>query len=88
MGWTRKVNPVNQRKIFETGLAKMKFIPKQNLLASALAPPNAAAALALIVSPLSVAVAIFLVLEKDRLFAGLVRLSSGPLQNTLNQVAP
>ena len=50
---------------------------------SLLAPPNATATLALMVSALAVAGAIFLILEMDRPFTGVVRISSEPMQNAL-----
>ena len=55
---------------------------------SLLAPPNATANLALIVSALSVAGAIFLILELDRPFGGLIRVSSDPMLHALSQLAP
>jgi hypothetical protein len=54
---------------------------------SLLAPPNATATLALLVSALSVAGAIFLILELDRPFGGLIQISSEPMGNVLNQMA-
>jgi len=54
---------------------------------SLLAPPNATATVALMVSALSVAGAIFLILELDRPFAGLVRIPSDLLLNVLNHSA-
>ncbi|MEI8042775.1 MAG: hypothetical protein WCL11_15290 [Verrucomicrobiota bacterium] len=50
---------------------------------SVLAPPNATAALALFASALSVAGAIFLILEMDRPFTGLIQVSSEPLATAL-----
>jgi hypothetical protein len=55
---------------------------------SLLAPPNATANLALIVAALSVAGAIFLILELDHPFGGLVRISSEPMQHALMPLAP
>jgi hypothetical protein len=55
---------------------------------SLLAPPNATATLALMVSALAVAGAIFLILEMDRPFTGLVRISSEPMQNALKPLSP
>jgi NADH:ubiquinone oxidoreductase subunit 4 (subunit M) len=52
------------------------------------APPNATANLALIVSALSVAGAIFLILGLDRPFGGLIQISPVPMQNALIQLAP
>jgi hypothetical protein len=54
---------------------------------SMLAPPNATATGAMLVSALSVSGAILLILELDRPFAGLIRISSQPLVNALNQLA-
>jgi len=54
---------------------------------SLLAPPNATATGALILSALSVAGAILLILELSRPFTGLIRLSGEPLRNALNQPA-
>jgi membrane-bound ClpP family serine protease len=53
---------------------------------SLLAPPNATATLALMVSALAVAGAIFLILEMDRPFTGVVRISSEPMQNALKPI--
>jgi hypothetical protein len=53
---------------------------------SPLGPPNAAADLALIASALSVAGAIFLILELDEPFGGLIRVSSEPMQNALSHL--
>ena len=52
---------------------------------SLLAPPNATASLTLMVSALSVAGALFLVLELDQPFGGLLRISSDPMRNALSQ---
>jgi hypothetical protein len=52
---------------------------------SLLAPPNATATIALLVSTLSVAGAIFLILELDHPFGGLIRISSQPMLNALKQ---
>jgi len=54
---------------------------------SLLAPPNVTATLALLISALSVAGAIFLILELDRPFGGLIRISSQPMLNALSQFA-
>jgi len=54
---------------------------------SVLAPPNATAILALMVSALAVSGAIFLILELDQPFGGLIRISSQPLLNALHQLA-
>ena len=53
---------------------------------SLLAPPNATANLALMVATVSVAGAIFLILGLDHPFGGLVRISSEPMLNALNQL--
>jgi len=54
---------------------------------SILAPTNAPAITALVVSALSVCGAIFLILELDQPFGGLIGLSSQPLRNALAQLA-
>jgi len=54
---------------------------------SVLAPPNTTASLALLVAAISVAGAIFLILELDQPFGGLIRISSEPMLNALNQLA-
>ena len=51
-----------------------------------LAPRNATAFVALIVCALAIASAIFLILELDHPFDGLLRLSSGPLRSALTQL--
>jgi hypothetical protein len=53
---------------------------------SMLAPTNAPAVLALLISALSVCGAIFLILELDRPFGGLIGISSEPLVKALAQV--
>jgi hypothetical protein len=53
---------------------------------SVLAPPNATAILALMISALAVSGAIFLILELDQPFAGLIRISSEPMVNALSQL--
>ena len=50
---------------------------------SLIAPPNATARFALIASALCVSGAIFLILELDRPFDGLLRISSDPMQTAL-----
>jgi len=50
------------------------------------APSNATATLALIVSAFSLAGAIFLILEMDQPFTGLIRISSKPLVNALDEI--
>jgi hypothetical protein len=52
---------------------------------SLVAPANATAILALLVSALSVSGAIFLILELDRPFGGFIQVSSEPLLNALHQ---
>ncbi len=52
---------------------------------SLVSPPNATAALALTVAALSVSGAIFLILELDHPFGGLIQISSEPMQNALTQ---
>ena len=54
---------------------------------SALAPPNITPMLALIVSAVAVSGAIFLILELDQPFGGVIRISSEPMVNALNQLA-
>jgi len=54
---------------------------------SVLAPPNATAILALMVSALAVSGAIFLILELDQPFGGLIRISSQPMLNALHELA-
>lgn len=53
---------------------------------STLAPPNVTAIFALIVSAVAVSGAIFLILELDQPFGGVIRISSEPMVNALNQV--
>jgi hypothetical protein len=55
---------------------------------SLLAPQNATATLALLASACSVAGAIFLILEMDQPFTGLIQISNEPLMNALHQIAP
>ena len=54
---------------------------------SVLAPPNTTVIFALMVSALAVSGAIFLILELDQPFGGLIRISSEPMLNALNQLA-
>jgi hypothetical protein len=54
---------------------------------SVLAPPNATVMFALMVSALAVSGAIFLILELDQPFGGLIRISSEPMLNALHQFA-
>ncbi len=54
---------------------------------SLLAPPNATTTLALVSAALSVAVAVFLVVELDHPLGGMIRLSSEPMLNALNHFA-
>ncbi len=53
---------------------------------SLIAPPNATTALALIASAFSVACAIFLILELDHPFGGLIHIPSEPLINVLTHL--
>lgn len=53
---------------------------------SVLAPPNATTVLALMVSALAVSGAIFLILELDQPFGGLIGISSEPMLNALHQL--
>ena len=53
---------------------------------SVLAPPNATTLLALTVSALAVSGAIFLILELDEPFGGLIGISSEPMLNALHQI--
>src|SRR5262249_13710096 len=53
---------------------------------SALAPPNITPMLALIVSAVAVSGAIFLILELDQPFSGVIRIPSEPMVNALHQV--
>ena len=55
---------------------------------SLLAPPNATANLALMVAALSVAGAIFLILEMDHPFSGLIQVPSEPMLNAIKQLIP
>jgi hypothetical protein len=52
---------------------------------SLFAPSNATTYLALVISAVSVAGAIFLILELDRPFSGMVRISSDPMVNALRE---
>ena len=54
---------------------------------SVLAPPNATTILALMVSAVAVSGAIFLILELDQPFGGVLRISSDPMVNALSQIA-
>lgn len=53
---------------------------------SLLAPPNLTAAMALVVSALSVSAALLLILELDRPFGGLIRIPNESLMNTMRQL--
>jgi hypothetical protein len=53
---------------------------------SLVAPPNGTANFALIAAALCVAGAIFLILELDQPFGGLLRISSEPMLNVLRQL--
>jgi hypothetical protein len=50
------------------------------------APPNAVACIALLVCALAVSSAVFLILELDRPFGGLIQISSAPLRDALGQL--
>jgi hypothetical protein len=52
---------------------------------SVLAPPNATVIFALMIAALAVAGAIFLILELDQPFGGLIRISSEPMLNAIHQ---
>jgi hypothetical protein len=54
---------------------------------SLVAPPNATTTLALVASAFSVACAIFLILELDQPFGGLIHIPSEPLINVLSHLA-
>ena len=54
---------------------------------SLVAPPNATTALALFASAFAAACAIFLILELDHPFGGLIRIPSEPMLNALNTIA-
>jgi hypothetical protein len=54
---------------------------------SVLAPPNATTILALMVSAIAVSGAIFLILELDQPFGGVIRISSEPMLKALHQLA-
>jgi hypothetical protein len=54
---------------------------------SVLAPPNVTTMLALTISALAVSGAIFLILELDQPFGGVIRISSEPVVNALTQPA-
>jgi len=54
---------------------------------SVLAPPNVTTMLALTISALAVSGAIFLILELDQPFDGVIRISSEPMLNALHQFA-
>ena len=56
--------------------------------ASMLAPPNATTLCALAAAALSVAVAVFLILELDQPFTGVLRISSAPIEAALHQLTP
>jgi hypothetical protein len=56
--------------------------------ATVLAPPNPTTLIALAAAVCSVVVAIFLILELDQPFSGMLRLSSAPFQYALPQLGP
>jgi hypothetical protein len=53
---------------------------------SLIAPQNATATFALMISAVSVATAIFLILELDRPFSGMLRIPNEPMRNVLSQL--
>jgi hypothetical protein len=53
---------------------------------SLLAPTNATSTLALVAGAFSVACAVFIILELDYPFAGIIRIPSDPMTNVLNQL--
>jgi hypothetical protein len=55
---------------------------------SLLAPPNATTIISLTAAAISVAGAMFLIMELDQPFGGIVRISSEPMRNTLKQLTP
>ena len=54
---------------------------------SLIAPPNSTTTLALVAAGFSVACAIFLILELDQPFGGLIHIPSEPLINVMNHLA-
>ena len=54
---------------------------------SVLAPPNTTTLLALVAAAISVAGAVFLVMELDQPFGGVIRISGEPMQRALSQFA-
>ena len=54
---------------------------------SVVAPPNATTLLAIVISAFALACAIFLILELDNPFGGLIRIPSEPMLNALNNLA-
>ena len=54
---------------------------------SLIAPPNATTTIALVASAFSVACAIFLILELDHPFGGLIHIPSEPMINVLTQLS-
>jgi hypothetical protein len=55
---------------------------------SLMAPPNATSTLALCAAALSVAGAVFLILELDQPLGGMIRISATPMQRALSQMSP
>ena len=53
---------------------------------SLLAPPNATANVALVLSAIAVSGAIFLLLELDQPFSGIIRIPSREMMNALNRL--
>jgi hypothetical protein len=56
--------------------------------ASMLAPPNGTTLAALVAAACSVVVAVFLILELDQPFSGMLRISSAPVEAALHQLTP
>jgi len=54
---------------------------------SLLAPPNLTTAFAMTTAAISVAGAIFLIMELDLPFSGIIRISNAPMQSALNQLS-
>jgi hypothetical protein len=68
--------------------ASSKNRPRPSLQISAkFSPPKSTAIVALIISGLAVSGAIFLILELDQPFEGVIRISSEPLRNAMSQFA-
>ena len=52
------------------------------------APPNATVAVTLFVCAVAVAGAVFLILEMDQPFQGLIRISDAPMREALERLGP